>query len=84
MKASLLISYFVQIQCTFEFRIFSKVLQKAAANNKRIKIVGFGHSPSDICLTSDYMMSLLKFNRVLQVRVCNLFLHPHSKAVESQ
>eukprot|EP00794_Sanderia_malayensis_P017007 gene17007-18720_t len=44
-----------------------KILQNATANKKKVKVVGFGHSPSDISCTNDYMICLTKFNNLLQI-----------------
>jgi cell division protein FtsL len=34
-----------------------------------VKVVGEGHSPSDIHCTTDYMISLKKLNKVLDVSI---------------
>ena len=39
----------------------------AKSDNKKIRVVGCGHSPSDICCSDDYMISLRYFNNVLSV-----------------
>ncbi|XP_043551203.1 L-gulonolactone oxidase isoform X2 [Chiloscyllium plagiosum] len=44
-----------------------QVLELAKQRNKRVKIVGCGHSPSDIACTDDYLIRLNKLNRLLQV-----------------
>ena len=49
------------------------VLKMAQSNGKKIRAVGMGHSPSSLACTSDYMISLAKFNRLIHVK---LFLNP--------
>lgn len=44
-----------------------KIIFLAKSDNKKIRVVGCGHSPSDICCTNDYMISLRYFNNVLSV-----------------
>ncbi|XP_077978412.1 L-gulonolactone oxidase-like [Glandiceps talaboti] len=44
-----------------------QVLQQARTNNKKVKVCGYGHSPSDIACTTDYMICLDKFNQVIEV-----------------
>ncbi|KAH9503332.1 hypothetical protein Btru_072758, partial [Bulinus truncatus] len=44
-----------------------KILALAQEKGKKVKVVGFGHSPSDIACTTDYMISLQRFNQVLKV-----------------
>jgi len=48
---------------------YVKVLAKARLNEKTVKVVGNGHSPSDIACTEGYMISLKNFNKILEVRV---------------
>ena len=48
-----------------------KILAKARLNKKTVKVVGNGHSPSDIACTPGYMISLRNFNKVLEVRIVN-------------
>lgn len=48
-----------------------QILQKACADKKRVKIAGVGHSPSNITCTNDYMISLSKFTRVLDIDTKN-------------
>ena len=43
------------------------IIENARRNNKKIRVVGYGHSASDLCLTSDYLVSMKKFNKVLSV-----------------
>jgi len=52
-----------------------KVLAKARLNKKTVKVVGNGHSPSDIACTRDYMISLKNFNKILEVRIVNALAH---------
>ncbi|XP_055970126.1 L-gulonolactone oxidase [Sorex fumeus] len=44
-----------------------EVLALARQQNKRVKVVGGGHSPSDIACTDGFMIHLGKMNRLLQV-----------------
>ncbi|BFZ15798.1 hypothetical protein BsWGS_18837 [Bradybaena similaris] len=44
-----------------------KILAFAQEKGKKVKIVGNGHSPSDLACTTDYMISLVRFNKVLHV-----------------
>uniref|UniRef100_UPI00398E92C4 L-gulonolactone oxidase-like n=1 Tax=Pristiophorus japonicus TaxID=55135 RepID=UPI00398E92C4 len=44
-----------------------QVLELAQQRSKRVKIVGRGHSPSDIACTDDYLIRLNKLHRLLQV-----------------
>ncbi|KAG2183308.1 hypothetical protein INT43_006313 [Umbelopsis isabellina] len=44
-----------------------EIIQLATKNKKGIKVVGSGHSPSDLALTNDYMISIHKLNRLLAV-----------------
>jgi len=46
-----------------------KVLAKARVDKKTVKVIGNGHSPSDIACTHGYMVSLKNFNKILKVRV---------------
>jgi len=49
--------------------MMSKILAKARVNKKTVKVIGSGHSPSDIACTQGYMVSLKNFNKVLEVRI---------------
>jgi len=51
------------------FRVVSKILAKARLNKKNVRVVGNGHSPSDIACTPGYMISLRKFSKILEVGV---------------
>ena len=44
-----------------------QVLALARQQNKRVKAVGGGHSPSDIACTDGFMIHMGKMNRVLKV-----------------
>ncbi len=44
-----------------------QIIFLAKSCNKKVRIAGCGHSPSDICCTNDYMISLSYFNNVLSV-----------------
>jgi len=39
----------------------------AVANEKKVKIVGMGHSPSNIACTNEYMISFKNLNKILDV-----------------
>jgi L-gulonolactone oxidase len=44
------------------------VMQTALKSNEKIKVVGIGHSPSDIACTNDHMISLHEhYNRILMI-----------------
>ena len=45
-----------------------QILDMARQRNKRVKVVGGGHSPSDIACTDDFMIQMGKMNKVLKVR----------------
>lgn len=44
-----------------------EILQLAATTDKRVRVIGAGQSPSDVCCTNDFMISLKKFNDILEV-----------------
>ncbi|OZJ03764.1 hypothetical protein BZG36_03071 [Bifiguratus adelaidae] len=44
-----------------------KILESARRTGKTVRVVGSGHSPSDLALTNDYMVNLDKMARVLNV-----------------
>nr|XP_025972374.1 L-gulonolactone oxidase-like isoform X1 [Dromaius novaehollandiae] len=44
-----------------------EILDMARQRNKRVKVVGGGHSPSDIACTDDFMIHMGKMNRILKV-----------------
>lgn len=44
-----------------------QILHLAREQKKNVRVVGRGHSPSDIACTDGYMISLLDFNQVLMV-----------------
>lgn len=46
-----------------------QILDLARQKRKRVKVVGGGHSPSDIACTDDFMIQMEKMNKVLKVRV---------------
>jgi len=43
------------------------VLKKAQLDKKTVKVVGCGHSTNDISSTNEYMISLKKMNRTIEV-----------------
>jgi L-gulonolactone oxidase len=44
-----------------------EILRMAEANKKKLRVVGVGHSPSSIACSNDYMVSLKKFNKIIDV-----------------
>lgn len=48
-----------------------QILDMARQRDKRVKVVGGGHSPSDIACTDDFMIQMGKMNRVLKVRLAS-------------
>ncbi|XP_037986436.1 L-gulonolactone oxidase-like [Motacilla alba alba] len=46
---------------------FRQILELARQQRKRVKVVGGGHSPSDIACTDGFMIHMGKLNRVLKV-----------------
>ncbi|XP_070200311.1 L-gulonolactone oxidase-like [Littorina saxatilis] len=44
-----------------------KILTFAQEKGKKVKVVGKGHSPSDLACTTDYMISLRRYSKVLNV-----------------
>ncbi|XP_038627035.1 L-gulonolactone oxidase-like [Tachyglossus aculeatus] len=44
-----------------------EILELARQRNKKVKVVGGGHSPSDIACTDGFMIQMGKMNRVLKV-----------------
>lgn len=44
-----------------------EILEEAVRQKKKVKVVGCGHSPSDINCTSDFMISLKNYNKVLDI-----------------
>lgn len=44
------------------------VLALAQAAGKKVRVVGVGHSPSSIACTPDYMISLKKFDKLIDVK----------------
>ncbi|KAM3931041.1 L-gulonolactone oxidase-like [Leptodactylus fuscus] len=44
-----------------------EILDLARQRSKRVKVVGRGHSPSDIACTDDFMIRMDKMNKVLKV-----------------
>ncbi|XP_075779345.1 LOW QUALITY PROTEIN: L-gulonolactone oxidase-like [Pelodiscus sinensis] len=44
-----------------------EILDLARQRSKRVKVVGGGHSPSDIACTDDFMLHLGKMNKILKV-----------------
>jgi L-gulonolactone oxidase len=46
-----------------------EILKLADVNDKKVKVVGHGHSPSNIACTDDYMILMKNFNRILDVAI---------------
>ncbi|XP_073529935.1 L-gulonolactone oxidase-like isoform X1 [Phyllobates terribilis] len=44
-----------------------EILDLARQRSKRVKVVGGGHSPSDIACTDDFMIRLDKMNKILKI-----------------
>uniref|UniRef100_T1JBA5 L-gulonolactone oxidase n=1 Tax=Strigamia maritima TaxID=126957 RepID=T1JBA5_STRMM len=44
-----------------------EIIRLAHLENKKIRVVGCGHSPSDIACSKDYLISLRQFDRILHV-----------------
>ncbi|XP_069786751.1 L-gulonolactone oxidase-like [Narcine bancroftii] len=44
-----------------------QIIELAKQRSKRVKIVGCGHSPSDIVCTDDYLVNLSNLNKLLKV-----------------
>ncbi|XP_043846011.1 L-gulonolactone oxidase isoform X2 [Dromiciops gliroides] len=55
---------YFQPTCVEEVR---QVLDLARQQNKRVKVIGGGHSPSDIACTDGFMIHMGKMNRILKV-----------------
>ena len=49
-----------------------QVVSHAADKKKCLRVIGEGNSPSDICCTDEYMVSLKYYNKVLEVS--NIYL----------
>lgn len=48
-----------------------QILDMARQRNKRVKVVGGGHSPSDIACTDDFMIQMGKMNQILKVSLAS-------------
>lgn len=46
---------------------YFQVLQLAREENKKVRVVGSKHSPSDIACTNGFMVSLQNFNYLVEV-----------------
>ncbi|KAK6184200.1 hypothetical protein SNE40_006714 [Patella caerulea] len=45
----------------------SQILAFAQKKGKKVKVIGNGHSPSDLACTTDYMISLKRYNHVIKI-----------------
>ncbi|KAG8201925.1 hypothetical protein JTE90_027402 [Oedothorax gibbosus] len=45
----------------------AEILELARDEHKKVRVVGCRHSPSDIACTSGFMISLLNFNKILEI-----------------
>lgn len=52
------------------------ILATARKEKREVRCFGGGNSPSDICLTEDFLVSLDRMQRVLQVRAKAVDLWP--------
>lgn len=43
------------------------ILLEAKTTGKKVRILGYGHSPSDICCTKDFMVSMKNFNKIIRI-----------------
>ncbi|CAG8621907.1 9360_t:CDS:2, partial [Acaulospora colombiana] len=44
-----------------------KIVELAKTNNKNVRAIGSGHSPSDLACTEGYMINMDKLNRILKI-----------------
>lgn len=51
------------------------ILELARRESKVVRVVGVGHSPSDLACTNDFMLRTEKMNRLLEV-LCLSLLYP--------
>lgn len=54
-------------KCSLNILTIHQIIYLAKSERKRIRVVGCGASPSDICLSEDYMIDLCRFNHVLHL-----------------
>lgn len=45
-----------------------QILALARQKSKKVKVVGGGHSPSDIACTEDFMIQMGRMNKILEVK----------------
>ncbi|GBO15978.1 L-gulonolactone oxidase [Araneus ventricosus] len=45
----------------------AQILELARGENKKVRVVGRKHSPSDIACTDGFMMSLQNFNKLIEI-----------------
>ncbi|KAJ7145827.1 D-arabinono-1,4-lactone oxidase-domain-containing protein [Mycena epipterygia] len=51
-----------------------QVLELAKRDNRKLRAVGIGHSPSDIACTRDYMLDMTGMNRVLEINTSSQYV----------
>ncbi|KAL9642808.1 hypothetical protein ABK040_009883 [Willaertia magna] len=44
-----------------------QIIKYAVEHNEKVKVIGSGHSPSNIAITKDHMIVLSKYNKVLDI-----------------
>ena len=60
------------------------ILELARLEKKTVRVVGCGHSPSDLACTSEYMLRTEKLNKIIEVSVKARVIHvPISTALAS-
>lgn len=57
-----------------------KIIQSARQNKKQIRVVGSGHSWSDLIKTTDYLINLDQYNKVIDLDSEKMLLHIQSGA----
>ena len=61
------IVFFCIIICWRLTQFSTQVLKAASELRKKVRVVGMGHSPSDVACTTDFMISLVNYNAILKV-----------------
>lgn len=52
---------------SYIYHYIFQILYLAKSEKKRIRVVGCGNSPSDICCSNDYMIDMKCFNKILYI-----------------